>query len=193
MIRLLLIFISCQISANTFCQNNDLKILEKINVHRNRNYDNFFKTVTNADVYVNFGTAIAVTAVGYINNNKITKQQGYNLFTTQITTALATQILKKIIKRNRPFITYSQIQPYKIETGFSMPSGHTSSIFATATTIALLSKKWYYITPAFAYAGLVGYSRMHLGVHYPTDVLAGATLGVGSAIATRWLGKKIWK
>jgi membrane-associated phospholipid phosphatase len=50
------------------------------------------------------------------------------------------------------------------------------------------------VAPAYTWAGLVAYSRMHLGVHYPTDLIAGAVLGSGTAILThkanQWLQNK---
>lgn len=49
--------------------------------------------------------------------------------------------------------------------------------------------KWYVIAPAFLWAGSVSYSRMYLGVHYPTDVAAGAALGVGSTFILQSLKK----
>ncbi|MDX5321099.1 MAG: phosphatase PAP2 family protein, partial [Bacteroidota bacterium] len=57
--------------------------------------------------------------------------------------------------------------------------------------------KWYVAVPAFTWAGLASYSRMHLGVHYPGDVAAGAVIGSGSAVlcyyANRWLRKELTK
>ena len=54
--------------------------------------------------------------------------------------------------------------------------------------------KWYIIAPSFAWASAVGYSRMHLGVHYPSDVAVGAIIGSGSAYlsykANKWINKK---
>ena len=79
-------------------------------------------------------------------------------------------------------------------TSSSMPSGHTSLAFATATTLTLSYPKWYVIAPSYFWACSVGYSRMNLGVHYPSDVAAGALLGAGSAYITHlvngWLRQK---
>ena len=75
-----------------------------------------------------------------------------------------------------------------------MPSGHTSTAFATATSLSLAYPKWYVVAPSFIWAGTIGYSRMHLGVHYPSDVVVGALVGSGSAFlcykANQWINKK---
>ena len=73
----------------------------------------------------------------------------------------------------------------------SFPSGHTSSAFATATSLSLAYPEWYVIVPSFAYAGTVAYSRMHLGVHYPSDVAAGALIGAGCAYLTFKVNKAL--
>lgn len=61
-------------------------------------------------------------------------------------------------------------------TSWSFPSGHTSSSFAFATAVFANNKKWG--IGAFILAAAIGFSRIYLGVHYFTDVLAGAVLGV---------------
>lgn len=91
--------------------------------------------------------------------------------------------LKHLIKRDRPFVglpdTRSSIQP---SDKFSLPSGHSAGAFLMAALIS-----FYY--PGFAgiayiLASLVGLSRVMLGVHYPTDILAGAVLGTICAITS---------
>lgn len=104
-----------------------------------------------------------------------------------------TIILKYSVNRDRPFVTYPDITKKADAVAPSFPSGHTSSAFATATSVSLAYPKWYVIAPSFAWAGTVGYSRMHLGVHYPSDVLAGALIGSGCAFLTYKVNQKLLK
>ena len=102
--------------------------------------------------------------------------------------------MKYAINRPRPFESY----PYEIEKlasagSPSFPSGHTSEAFSTATSLSLAFPKWYVITPAFLWASAVGYSRMDLGVHYPSDVIMGAVVGSGSAFLTDYINNKLIK
>lgn len=87
-------------------------------------------------------------------------------------------IMKLVFQRARP-----ELWPRLItEHGASFPSGHATTAAALATFVALLlwhtSWRWPAVILGGLYAVLVGYSRLVLGVHYPTDVLAGWLTGV---------------
>ena len=101
--------------------------------------------------------------------------------------------MKVGIGRPRPFVSYPDLYHYSLETTQSFPSGHTSLAFATATALSLKYPKWYVIAPSYLWACSVGYSRMNLGVHYPSDVLAGAVVGAGSAYVTYLVNNWFWK
>ncbi|MFW5787151.1 MAG: phosphatase PAP2 family protein [Halanaerobiales bacterium] len=87
--------------------------------------------------------------------------------------------LKTMIGKKRPPgpIEY---QPFTIESSYhSMPSGHTTTAFALATTIANHYPK--YKKLSYSFATLVGISRLYEDVHWASDVISGAGLGFGSA------------
>lgn len=103
-----------------------------------------------------------------------------------------TQIIKDLIQRIRPCHIFEPAQLLygsACTDSFSFPSSHASNIFAVA---AFLSYNYRILTiPAFFSACVVGYSRIYLGAHYPTDVFAGAAwgmlLGFTAAVAVRRL------
>lgn len=101
--------------------------------------------------------------------------------------------IKHIAQRQRPFLRYpGYIEPYYHDDSYSMPSGHTALAFNTATMLTLQYRRWYIAVPAYVWATGVGYARINMGVHYPSDVLAGAALGALSAWGTYELNKFIW-
>ena len=92
-------------------------------------------------------------------------------------------ILKPFVARIRPCDVNTAVQ-LLIERpiDYSFPSGHTASSFAAASALYFSRKKpW---IPAAVLAGMIGFSRLYLYVHYPTDILAGALIG----IMMGWIG-----
>ncbi|MBC7387644.1 MAG: phosphatase PAP2 family protein, partial [Opitutaceae bacterium] len=136
------------------------------------------------------GTPAIITATGLILNDKPTIKKGLLTGSSIVVNELLTLSLKYSIRRTRPYKTYPDIDNQAEESDASFPSGHTSNSFALATSLTMDFPKWYVIVPSYLWAGSVGYSRMHLGVHYPTDVLAGALIGTGSAILCRVVTKR---
>ena len=191
-ISYLTVFLFCTTFLNA--QNTDINILRDINVNRNENLDSSFKFVTNTAVPFSVAAPIIIYSVGLIKKDSTIKKQAIFIGETFLVSAFITTALKYTVKRERPFDSYSDIEKETSAPGYSFPSGHTSLAFATATSLSMAYPKWYVIAPSFVWASAVGYSRMDLGVHYPTDVLAGAIIGSGSAYITykanKWLNKK---
>lgn len=87
-------------------------------------------------------------------------------------------IIKHIVCRIRPCHKLDEDQLIiKKPKYYSFPSGHTTASFAVVAVTALRCP-WYVWAPVLVVAGLIGFSRVYLRVHYLTDVLVGAVLGL---------------
>jgi undecaprenyl-diphosphatase len=106
---------------------------------------------------------------------------------------LCEEILKPLIHRSRPFIVLENLKILiQKPTSYSFPSGHTTAAFSVAGSfIKNLSRKWSKIF-ILLLAFLVSFSRLYLLVHYFSDVLAGAILGLLSANIIKYLFNKFF-
>lgn len=87
------------------------------------------------------------------------------------------KILKTQIKRDRPCeVVLGAHQRVSPSDQFSFPSGHTAAAFVIVTLIGNFFSV--FLVPVYLWALLVGVSRIYLGVHYPTDILAGLVIGI---------------
>ena len=191
-LRYLIIFLFSFFIIILQAQNADYQILKNISKHRSPADDGFNHFISNTAGYISVGTPILMYGIGLIEHDKDLQNKSLEIGVTVAATIVETYALKYIIKRPRPYITYPDLSHLDTAGSPSFPSGHTSAAFALATSASLNYPKWYVIVPSFAWAGLTGYSRLYMGVHYPTDVLAGAALGAGTAWLTHCLNKK-WR
>lgn len=174
-------------------QNTDIDLLEKLNNSSPfmRNYSIVFSKSAYATVVA---VPVVMGTVALIQkDDNLLKNTIYVGASLAVNTAL-TYAVKYSVNRERPYDKYpGRLNVPYPESSASFPSGHTSIAFATATSLTLKYPKWYVIAPSYFWACSVGYSRMNLGVHYPTDVLAGAVLGAGSAYLTYLVNNWFWK
>jgi len=177
----------------SFAQNWDIDLLKQINLERNKSLDPSFKFITNSVSPMSIGAPIAVLGLGLIQKDSSLKINGIIMVEALCVNTFTTTALKLAFNRDRPFVTYPYLDKQAEAGSYSFPSGHTSSAFTLATSLSMAYPKWYVIVPSYVYACAAGYSRMHLGVHYPSDVLAGALVGAGSAILANYLQQKCTK
>lgn len=120
---------------------------------------------------------------------------GIAVLVTLIFSTLSIRVSKVAFGRLRPIVAERMelsdtFKPFNLKHKYhSFPSGHTSSSFSTTTT--LLSLNPLLCSPLIAYATYIGYTRIHLRQHYPSDVIAGASIGIVSALPMLALSRKI--
>ncbi|HLN56182.1 MAG TPA: phosphatase PAP2 family protein [Bacteroidales bacterium] len=178
-------------TAIAFPQNLDIRILRALNSSQDLPSDNFFRFISDSHGYFAAAIPLTVGVTGFIKDDDLIKRKALEMSEAIVFDVAVSQALKYIVNRDRPFISYPDITRKTGAGDPSFPSGHTSASFAAATTLSLNYPEWYVIVPAFAWAGTVGYSRMHLGAHYPSDVLGGALIGSASAVLSHYVNRKL--
>jgi membrane-associated phospholipid phosphatase len=110
-----------------------------------------------------------------------------------IASASANLIGKPLANRVRPVqidLGVHERRRGRMPGSSSFPSGHTASAFAFAFASGAGGTERRLRLPLLALAALVGYSRVHSGVHYPADVIAGAVIGLGAGKLVRAAGRR---
>ena len=156
----------------------DIGILKWIFENRNLSLDPVFIFITNSAAAIAFGVpGILLLFALYKKIPGLRREALVMLFPIALS-AIISNVLKYVFNTPRPYEMYSFIQKLSVGGSPSFPSGHTADAFAFAIAISLVYPKWYIIIPGLIWASLVGYSRMSLGVHFPSDVIGGALIGV---------------
>jgi undecaprenyl-diphosphatase len=99
-----------------------------------------------------------------------------------VTWVLNDLVIKNLVQRPRPYLSLPELRVLvPLRSDFSFPSGHASTSFACAFVMTRMNgRRWAWV---YIVAAMIALSRLFVGVHYPSDVLAGALFGTLSAAA----------
>lgn len=154
----------------------DVPILTTVNGFASPGLNDFFLAVTSlgSAPFVIAAVGIAAATMWYLGNRK----NALFLIFAAGGTALINTVFKLLFERERPDLW----QLLVVEEGFSFPSGHAMISSSLALVCIVLAwhtaHRWYAVIGGGLYALLVGISRIYLGVHYPSDVLAGWCISI---------------
>jgi len=156
----------------------DITLLKKIQASRIEFLDPLFGIITDSAYFTAFLISFGLLVYAYRANNPSLKGKSLKVAVALLVNTVIITILKHTIDRPRPFEVDSTIEKLALGGSPSFPSGHTADAFLILAAIAITypTKKLLIIVLAF-WALLVAYSRMVLGVHYLSDVLASVVLG----------------
>ena len=143
--------------------------------------------LSNTAIYVVSSIPIGIYADGLITKNTSTTYAGASMILAEGVSALFTEGLKHIVRRDRPYHVIPEcrcpdttIAAWR-EPGYSFPSGHATATWCFAFGLWFHYPKWYVIAPSALYALSVSLARPYLSVHYPSDIFAGALVGVATS------------
>ena len=176
-------------------QNWDINTVKTIN---DWNIHDLSRGISHSGIILPVGIPTAMGIYALIKKDQPLLKDAIYIGTSVIEALGLTYGLKYTIDRQRPYEKYpDKIRPIEPEDSPSFPSGHTTAAFSLATSLSITYPKWYVIAPSAIWACGVGLARINQGVHYPSDVLTGAAIGVGCAFVNvyvnRWLNKILFK
>ncbi len=172
----------------------DLKIVEAVQKMETEFLDGLFSLLTR------FGEEIFFICTFLILYWCLGYNKAFKFAFFYVCSVLINGVIKAIVKRPRPWMASNTVENKLPASGLSFPSGHSQSVSAISTFVVYdiyknkNNKKWLKITALIIAVILcltVGFTRLYLGQHYLTDVLAGLTLGVALMLLLNFIVSKI--
>lgn len=152
----------------------DKKVIYAVQKIRNPKLDAFFRVFTHIAEYGIMWIVVACVLFLFRTTRSLGLEMGIALAFCML---LGELLMKPVIRRKRPFLDDPSVKVVIHKPkDYSHPSGHSTSCFSCATV--LLFYDWRLGAAAFAFSLIIGFSRIYLFVHYPTDVIFGALWGI---------------
>ncbi|WP_134699818.1 phosphatase PAP2 family protein [Ammoniphilus sp. YIM 78166] len=120
---------------------------------------------------------------------KAWRPAGGSLLLGILLAALAQDVLKDFFARPRPVVADPSTLLVEMPTTFSFPSGHTMLAFCAAGILYSVFPRL--AAPVLVLACLIGFSRLYLGVHYTSDVIGGALIGLAISVFVVWIKGRV--
>ena len=172
-------------------QNLDYRILKKLQDHRTETGSEVMRWTSNSVVLAPLAP-LGMAIGGWAADDKPLLADAATVGASMGTSLALVMGTKYIVRRPRPYIKYEgDLMSVTTEPDPSFPSGHTVLAFSTATSLSMLYPRWYVVAPSMLWATAVGFSRLYLGVHYPSDVLVGALVGAGVAVFSYYVAQRL--
>ena len=151
------------------------------------------QTLSDTTSAIAYGVPVLLFVIGLILQRRYLLYKAICLLLTVLTADYTTLLLKHLFRRQRPYELSSAITQYSDGGNFSFPSGHTTMAAAMAAGVYFLFPEWRYRPLVLAWSILVGFSRVYLGVHYPSDVLGAMMIAIIVALFVFSLSKRFRK
>lgn len=136
---------------------------------------------------------LPVMLLAFVFFSQYSKREKWEIFfvaaiSSIIARAGITELIRSFYHRPRPFVDLP-VHQLLMDSAWSFPSGHATFFFALSTAVYLYNKKWG--VGFFIATILMTMSRVVAGVHYPSDILGGAVIGIGVAYVTFFLVRRV--
>ena len=192
--RILLLIITAFFIYECNAQNWDINTLKKINGIDNSFVTGYSKVISRSEPYLAVGIPLLLGSYALMEKDRGLLNDAIYIGTSVAEAVVVTSGMKYAVDRERPFERYPDlIERREPVSSSSFPSGHTATAFSLAASLSIRFPKWYVVAPSYIWACSVGFARMNEGVHYPSDVIAGAAIGTGCAVVNvyvnKWLNK----
>lgn len=171
-----ILFLFCLLPFIPYFRDIDAQLLEIVNLSA---APGIILLLTDTAGVISVALPVILLIIGWQHKEKL--RIGIYSAAAFLAALITDTTLKFSLQKPRPFVIYHFIHKLSGGGSPSFPSGHTTDAFVTAGVICLLCRRWQITVVAYAWALLVAYSRLALGVHYPSDVMAGAIVGTTAA------------